>query len=262
MASLSVSVAELNEFLTCPLCHGYFREAHTIPECLHSFCKACILKNFTEHNQKGHVTCPTCKTNLGVYANNKQLIYDRNLQALIDEIFPEFGEQERAEEKAFNAELKAKVIADRQTYKRDYNEFENEEPEPPSKLQRLDAEVSFKLAPAAVANNDTPSLPPLKKPTFKSDLRIRTSKVQRFVHKRVSEEVTFPINPEDIEILDDKGKVLNPEGDLTGLEWTEHSLSDSTATIRIYNLGYRLKAGTATAAAATASNTTTAGDSS
>lgn len=173
MASLSVSVAELNEFLTCPLCNGYFREAHTIPECLHSFCKACILKNFTENNQKGHVVCPTCKTNLGVYANNKQLIYDRNLQALLDEIFPHFAEQEKAEETAFNAALKAQVIADRLTYKRDYNEFENEEPEPPSKLQRLDAEVSFKLAPVANVNLDKPMLPELKKPTFKSDLRIR-----------------------------------------------------------------------------------------
>jgi len=35
----SLPVEELNKYLVCPICNGYFREAHTITECLHT-CKS------------------------------------------------------------------------------------------------------------------------------------------------------------------------------------------------------------------------------
>jgi hypothetical protein len=35
---IDVPVAELNPFLSCTLCNGYFRDAHTTVECLHT-CK-------------------------------------------------------------------------------------------------------------------------------------------------------------------------------------------------------------------------------
>lgn len=38
---LKITVADLNKHFTCSICHGYFRDAHTISECLHT-CK-CII---------------------------------------------------------------------------------------------------------------------------------------------------------------------------------------------------------------------------
>ena len=32
--------------LICPLCQGYFYDATTIADCLHTFCKPCIVKGF------------------------------------------------------------------------------------------------------------------------------------------------------------------------------------------------------------------------
>jgi polycomb group RING finger protein 3 len=34
-----VAAREINEHLTCGICRGYFRNAHTVKECLHTFCK-------------------------------------------------------------------------------------------------------------------------------------------------------------------------------------------------------------------------------
>ena len=39
---------DLHSFLKCPLCTGFFRDAHTINECLDTFCKSCIYKYFYE----------------------------------------------------------------------------------------------------------------------------------------------------------------------------------------------------------------------
>mmetsp|Transcript_27015 Transcript_27015/g.26077 ORF Transcript_27015/g.26077 Transcript_27015/m.26077 type:complete len:83 (-) Transcript_27015:280-528(-) len=39
---------ELHPYLKCTLCTGFFRDAHTINECLDTFCKSCIFKYFYE----------------------------------------------------------------------------------------------------------------------------------------------------------------------------------------------------------------------
>ena len=45
----------LNQHLVCTLCMGYFADATTIIECLHTFCRDCILQHFHEAH-----TCPQC----------------------------------------------------------------------------------------------------------------------------------------------------------------------------------------------------------
>ena len=53
----------LDPLLKCPLCTGFFRDAHTINECLCSFCKACIYKYFYGYTKREQ--CPKCGTKLG-----------------------------------------------------------------------------------------------------------------------------------------------------------------------------------------------------
>ena len=62
---ISVPVEKLNAILGCKLCHGYFRNAHTIVECLHTFCKECLEEDL-ERADYGKKLCPTCKLNLGI----------------------------------------------------------------------------------------------------------------------------------------------------------------------------------------------------
>ncbi|CAN6209500.1 unnamed protein product [Urochloa humidicola] len=48
--------------LTCGLCGGILRDATTVSECLHSFCRKCIMKKFEDEDT---TFCPTCSTDLG-----------------------------------------------------------------------------------------------------------------------------------------------------------------------------------------------------
>ena len=90
----TVFVRDLNSFLCCELCDGYFREAHTISECLHTFCKVCLYTEFDKRSVKESKYCPTCNTNIGLNPYTK-VVFDRNLQAIVDKVFPQFAEQER-----------------------------------------------------------------------------------------------------------------------------------------------------------------------
>jgi len=78
-------VQELNNYLSCKICNGYFREAHSISECLHTFCKVCITSNL-DSQPRGEKKCPVCSTDL----KPPRLIYDRTIQAVVDKIFPHF----------------------------------------------------------------------------------------------------------------------------------------------------------------------------
>merc|ERR1711971_483075 len=46
----------LNEMITCKICHGYLVDATTVTECLHTFCKSCIVKHLEDSNE-----CPECE---------------------------------------------------------------------------------------------------------------------------------------------------------------------------------------------------------
>ena len=54
---------ELDDLLKCPLCNGFFRDAHTINECLCSFCKSCIYKYYWADAKRE--SCPKCEAKLG-----------------------------------------------------------------------------------------------------------------------------------------------------------------------------------------------------
>ncbi|KAG2775522.1 hypothetical protein PC129_g14524 [Phytophthora cactorum] len=97
--TVAVKLVELTEHLGCALCHGILRDAHTIPDCLHSFCKSCIYRHFLV---KGSCICPKCNKMLSPRPI-ATLITDQKLQAVVDRIFPEFKEQELVLEKEFYA---------------------------------------------------------------------------------------------------------------------------------------------------------------
>jgi hypothetical protein len=98
--SLTVLVKPLNSCIVCPICRGYFRDAHTIAECLHTFCKTCIVRHFAPHNAIEEHRCPVCNTHAGSNPLSA-LRQDRTVQAVVDHLFPHFAEHERAAELEF-----------------------------------------------------------------------------------------------------------------------------------------------------------------
>ncbi|KAL3531269.1 hypothetical protein ACH5RR_010591 [Cinchona calisaya] len=70
--------------MTCPLCNKLFRDATTISECLHTFCRKCIYQKLSDEELE---CCPICKIDLGCVPLEK-LRPDHNLQDVRAKIFP------------------------------------------------------------------------------------------------------------------------------------------------------------------------------
>lgn len=85
----------VNEFLVCTLCMGYFREATTTSECLHTFCKSCIYKYFQSSS-----ICPRCETNLGPNPMER-IRFDRTLTEIVNKLFPQVIAKDLEREKEF-----------------------------------------------------------------------------------------------------------------------------------------------------------------
>ncbi|XP_042513522.1 E3 ubiquitin protein ligase DRIP2 [Macadamia integrifolia] len=81
---VKVRRATLAECMTCPLCHKLLRDATTISECLHTFCRKCIYEKLTDEEVD---CCPICKIDLGCVPVEK-LRPDHNLNDVRSKIFP------------------------------------------------------------------------------------------------------------------------------------------------------------------------------
>ncbi|ESO93135.1 hypothetical protein LOTGIDRAFT_232858 [Lottia gigantea] len=91
-----VPVVNINCYLTCGICKGYLYEASTITDCMHTFCKSCIVK-FTEKN----VHCPTCNIVIHPTEPLINIKLDRTLQDILYSLLPHVAEEELEREKKF-----------------------------------------------------------------------------------------------------------------------------------------------------------------
>ncbi|TKV92410.1 hypothetical protein SEVIR_9G161500v4 [Setaria viridis] len=80
--------------MTCPLCRRLLRDATTISECLHTFCRKCIYQNFNDEEVE---CCPVCKIDLGCTPTEK-LRADHSLQDVRSKLFPFKRKKIKAEE--------------------------------------------------------------------------------------------------------------------------------------------------------------------
>uniref|UniRef100_A0A915KCX5 RING-type domain-containing protein n=1 Tax=Romanomermis culicivorax TaxID=13658 RepID=A0A915KCX5_ROMCU len=91
-----VPVNQLNQHLTCALCSGYFIDATTIVECLHSFCRACLLSYFETTNK-----CPICDIEINQFQLDRSIRFDRTLQMLVYKLIPGLYKSEFQRRKEF-----------------------------------------------------------------------------------------------------------------------------------------------------------------
>ncbi|XWS53874.1 hypothetical protein CRYUN_Cryun10bG0037800 [Craigia yunnanensis] len=80
--------------MTCPLCNKLFKDATTISECLHTFCRKCIYEKITEEELD---SCPVCKIDLGC-APLEKLRADNNWQDTRTKVFPLKGQKSKEPE--------------------------------------------------------------------------------------------------------------------------------------------------------------------
>ncbi|XP_038614550.1 polycomb group RING finger protein 6 [Tachyglossus aculeatus] len=85
-----INLSELTPYILCSICKGYFIDATTITECLHTFCKSCIVRHFYYSNR-----CPKCN----IVVHQTQPLYnirlDRQLQDIVYKLVINLEEREK-----------------------------------------------------------------------------------------------------------------------------------------------------------------------
>jgi len=94
-----ILLKDVNEIITCRLCEGYFIDATTITECLHTFCKSCIVKHLEDET-----SCPTCETQIHQSYPLNYIAHDRTMQDIVYKLVPHLLEDETERERLFYEE--------------------------------------------------------------------------------------------------------------------------------------------------------------
>ncbi|XP_043530762.1 polycomb complex protein BMI-1-like isoform X3 [Chiloscyllium plagiosum] len=93
-----IKITELNPHLMCALCGGYFIDATTIIECLHSFCKTCIVR-YLETNKY----CPICDVQVHKTRPLLSIRADKTLQDIVYKLVPGLFKDEMKRRRDFYA---------------------------------------------------------------------------------------------------------------------------------------------------------------
>ncbi|KAK3101896.1 hypothetical protein FSP39_007151 [Pinctada imbricata] len=97
--TVRIKITELNPNLICVLCGGYYIDACTIIECLHSFCRTCIT-NYLQSSKY----CPICDA---MVHKTKPLLYvksDKTLQDLVYKLVPGLYKNEMKRRREYYAQ--------------------------------------------------------------------------------------------------------------------------------------------------------------
>ncbi|KAH8303568.1 hypothetical protein KR018_003496, partial [Drosophila ironensis] len=79
----------INPHITCRLCGGYFVDATTVSECLHTFCKSCLVKHLEKKR-----TCPTCHHLIHQSHPLQYISFDRTMQDIVYKLVPNLQQGE------------------------------------------------------------------------------------------------------------------------------------------------------------------------
>ncbi|XP_064344285.1 polycomb group RING finger protein 5 isoform X5 [Camelus dromedarius] len=89
-------VKDFNPYITCYICKGYLIKPTTVTECLHTFCKTCIVQHFEDSND-----CPRCGNQVHETNPLEMLRLDNTLEEIIFKLVPGLREQELERESEF-----------------------------------------------------------------------------------------------------------------------------------------------------------------
>lgn len=87
---------DLHGHLICSLCGGFFLDPYTVVECLHTFCRSCLMKHLMTSQQ-----CPKCSTRATKSQFGKEIIADRTLDEIVNKVFPHFRTRDEEAEANF-----------------------------------------------------------------------------------------------------------------------------------------------------------------
>ncbi|XP_059845778.1 polycomb group RING finger protein 3 isoform X1 [Hypanus sabinus] len=100
MLTRKIKLWDINAHITCRLCNGYLIDATTVTECLHTFCRSCLVKYLEENN-----TCPTCRIVIHQSHPLQYIGHDRTMQDIVYKLVPGLQEAELKKQKDFYQKL-------------------------------------------------------------------------------------------------------------------------------------------------------------
>ena len=98
MAEEKIFVKELNENFICFICNGYLIRPVAITECLHYFCRSCIVKYLETTSE---YKCPNCETLIHETNPWELLREDKKLEFIIYQLVPGLAQNEKKRRKLF-----------------------------------------------------------------------------------------------------------------------------------------------------------------
>eukprot|EP00573_Skeletonema_grethae_P003810 CAMPEP_0201696304 /NCGR_PEP_ID=MMETSP0578-20130828/8012_1 /ASSEMBLY_ACC=CAM_ASM_000663 /TAXON_ID=267565 /ORGANISM="Skeletonema grethea, Strain CCMP 1804" /LENGTH=327 /DNA_ID=CAMNT_0048182281 /DNA_START=222 /DNA_END=1206 /DNA_ORIENTATION=+ len=194
------SLSNATAHLTCQLCGGYYRDCHTIADCLHSLPQLSNIifekKGQVENkNVTPRLCCPTCDIEVGPHPFRKhtsistvQILPDRTLQEVVDKIFPRFKVQEHENEKRFYAEKNIKLKAE-------YQLLQNNDASD-RKWQPTLSSNAMTTAVAAFMNDNTidlilrpeDNLPALPYPQLRTSGKLKIISLKKYILQLINHE--------------------------------------------------------------------------
>lgn len=93
-----MKVKELNENFICIICNGYLIRPVAITECLHYFCRSCIVKYLETTSE---YKCPYCETLIHETNPWELLREDKKLEYLIYQLVPGLAQNEKKRRQLF-----------------------------------------------------------------------------------------------------------------------------------------------------------------
>ncbi len=167
-----ISAGQINKFFICQVCNGYLLKAHTINECLHTFCLRCIPRDGDRV-----LKCPTCNKKPSKKFDDA-VIPDRTLQNMVDTFFSSLFQNETQQEEEFYKKrgIKRKrtdISASKAPSKQDTSN-------PHSNLVSNE-DVCFQLI--SHPNSNLASLP---KPYLRTSGQLRTIHLKKYLIKKLN----------------------------------------------------------------------------
>jgi len=203
--SKRILLKDLNDVITCKLCKGYFIEATTITECLHTFCKSCIVSHLEDDTM-----CPTCEVQIHQSYPLNYIAHDRTMQDIVYKLVPHLQQDETERERLFyeerglpnpkdelpedeeeehegEAEEEEGVARKKETEPDEEEADEGEEEEEKQKFQfhREDEQVSICLEPEVDSN-----LPVLKKKFVRCSCQATVNHVKKYLALKLWSDVS------------------------------------------------------------------------
>lgn len=96
MTPKKAELKDLTPLITCHICKGYFVDATTVTECLHTFCRSCIVKHF-----KRSLFCPECDVQVEKGCPLNKLRPDPRKQLLVYKMVPRMHANEMERQQQF-----------------------------------------------------------------------------------------------------------------------------------------------------------------